>query len=81
MDAFVNGSNNIEFIARISQMQKLQMETIEWERKKKQSKKKSNKSSNNLSSLNNNNNNNSNNSASTLNINNMFNYPSNHGIE
>lgn len=79
MDAFLNGSNNIEFIARISQMQKLQMETIEWEKKKKQSKKKSNKSSNNLGGLNNNSNNN--NSTSTLNTNNFFNYSSNQGIE
>ena len=33
----------MEFLTRVSQMQRLQIDTVEWERKKKQSKKKINK--------------------------------------
>lgn len=38
-DAFVN-NHNIDFLTRVSQMQRLQMETVDWERKRKLSKKK-----------------------------------------
>ncbi|CAF0713347.1 unnamed protein product [Brachionus calyciflorus] len=56
-DAFLHNSNNIEFFSRISQMQRLQMETVEWERKKRLSKKKSNnQSTNSLANSNNSNN-------------------------
>ncbi len=44
-DAFSN-NHNVEFLTRISQMQRLQLETVEWERKKKLSKKKSTNSKN-----------------------------------
>lgn len=38
-DAFLN-NHNMDFLTRVSQMQRLQIDTVEWERKKKQSRKK-----------------------------------------
>ncbi len=38
-DAFLN-NNNMDFLTRVSQMQRLQIDTVDWERKRKQSRKK-----------------------------------------
>lgn len=54
-DAFAN-NHNLEFIARISQMQRLQIDTVEWERKKRLVKKKQTKLNNATNSTNNSNN-------------------------
>lgn len=58
-DAFAN-NHNLEFIARVSQMQRLQIDTVEWERKRRMVKKKQTKLNANTSTNNNVNNNNSN---------------------
>jgi hypothetical protein len=62
-DAFAN-NHNLEFIARVSQMQRLQIDTVEWERKRRMVKKKQTKLNNANTSTNSNintNNSNSNN--------------------